>query len=83
MYAIVIVLVSLKFTIIDRPIHDSDCEKRALLEISKSTEKIVPLDCNCTIMSWGKISNYDDSKWNTKLLEHWGIIKEEKFYFQK
>ena len=82
-YISVVVLVSLVFTIADKPSRGNDCEKLALQEISKSTEKIIPLDCNCTIMSWSKISNYDDSKWNTQLLEHWGIIKGQKFYYQK
>ena len=82
-YASVIILASVIFTLADRPIHGNDCEKEALREISQSTKKIVPLDCNCSVMSWNKISNYEDSKWNTNLLLHWGIIKEEKFYYNK
>lgn len=82
-YIGMILVVSLFYTIADKPVHDNECERKALMEISNSKEKIIPLDCGCTIMSWGKITNYDDSKWNTSLLQHWGIINKEKFYYQK
>jgi len=34
-------------------------------------------------MYWGKVTNYNDSKLNTQYLRKIGVIKEEKYYYQK
>lgn len=74
---------SLFFTLADRPVHENVRERNALMQISESSEKIVPLNVDCNVMSWGKITNPEDSRLNCTLLEYWGIIKEPKLYYQK
>jgi hypothetical protein len=81
--ATVLFLVSLFFTIADKSIIYKNCEQEALIQISNSKEKIVPLDFGCTIMSWNKITDPEYSRVNCQLLEKWGIIKESKLYYQK
>lgn len=34
-------------------------------------------------MAWTKITDYNDSRLNAKVLSYWGIINEEKYYYQK
>ena len=83
-YLIGITLFLLVFTIADKTdYYASTCEKESLKIIAKSPDKIILLDSNCSIMAWGKITNYDDSKYNTQYLQYIGVIKEEKYYYQK
>ncbi len=83
-YLIGIALFLLVFTIADKTdYYASTCEKESLKVIAKSTDKIILLDSNCSIMAWGKIYNYNDSKYNTQYLQYIGVIKEEKYYYQK
>lgn len=74
------------FTLADGPKtrYNNVCEKKALETIAASPEKIVVLDsCNCTVMAWKKITDYNYSRWNAELLKIWGITKETKLYYQK
>jgi len=72
------------FTFADKTDYNaSTCEKESLKIISKSSEKIILLEKGCSIMAWGKITNYNDSKFNTQYLQLIGVIKEEKYYYQK
>jgi hypothetical protein len=59
------------------------CERRTLEKISKSPEKIVFLDCECSVMSWETTTNYKDSEIKTDLLFHWNVIKQKKLFYQK
>ena len=60
---------------------DNNLEKNALIEISKSTDPVVKLDCNCKILSWHVIHNPKESELNAKLLQQWGITKSRKLYY--
>jgi hypothetical protein len=83
-YSAAIVCILLVFTVADKTDYNaSTCEKESLKIIAKSPEKIVQLDTGCSIMAWGKITNYNDSKFNTQFLQLVGVIKEEKYYYQK
>jgi hypothetical protein len=59
------------------------CEKRALNTIVNSPEQIVVLDTDCTVLSWNKYKNPNDSKMNAKLIKKWNITKSEKLYYHK
>ena len=62
---------------------DNTCEKESLTQISESKDKIILLNNDCLIMSWSKITDYKDSKQNMELLKYWGVIHEEKYFYQK
>jgi hypothetical protein len=59
------------------------CERAALLDISGSTEDVVELDRDCTVLSWEKIRDPRASRLNAELLKRWNIISEDKLYVQK
>ncbi len=70
------------FEFADTPnFSDNNLEKNALIEISKSTDPVVKLDCNCKILSWHVIHNPKESELNAKLLQQWGITKSRKLYY--
>ena len=53
----------------------------ALNKIASSTEKIVKINGDRTVMSWYLFSNPEESRLNSKLLMHWNIIEEEKLFY--
>jgi hypothetical protein len=53
----------------------------ALNKIANSTEKIVEIKGDRTIMNWHLYSNPEESRLNSKLLMHWNIIEEEKLFY--
>jgi hypothetical protein len=82
-YIPLIILVTFIFTNSDEPRFDkNDCERRAIVKIVESSEPVVKIDNNCTVLSWTKIENPADSESKIKLLELWRIIKEKKLYYQ-
>jgi hypothetical protein len=62
---------------------DNSCERRAMEILAGSKEKTVLLPLNCSVMEWGKITDPAKSRNNTELMRAWGIIHEEKYYYQK
>jgi hypothetical protein len=85
-YILGITVFLLIFTINDGPTTNNNniCEKKAFEKIAGSPEKIVALDsCNCTVMSWQKITDINDSQYKAELLKIWGVTKEKKLYYQK
>jgi hypothetical protein len=59
------------------------CERNALEIISQSPDKIVFLDSDCSIMSWGIITDYRNSETVSELLYQWNVTKEKKFFYQE
>lgn len=83
-YIPVIVGVLFIFTNSDEAMFNkNNCERIALKEISESTDKIVQLKHDCTVLSWGKIIKPEDSELNAQLLCIWRITKEKKLYYNK
>ncbi len=83
-YTAVLCLVALVFTIADEPnFQHNACERAALEQIAASPETTVRLTSDCTIMAWGKITDPNASSINTKLLKFWGVLKEDKLYYQE
>ena len=78
-----IVVFLLIFTNSDRlDISKYECEKQALETIAQSPEKIILLNCDCTVMTWRKLYNYNHSERNAELLNYWNITNEKKLYYQ-
>jgi len=78
-----IVFLSAFFTIADAQlIKENECERKALQTIANSTEKIVKLNSDCTVMSWNLVRDYKHSDTNTELLRICNVISEEKYYYQ-
>ncbi len=63
-------------------LNENNCEKQALNVIAESKSNVVELDVDCTILSWEKITNPQDSRLNAKLLKLWNITPEIKLYYQ-
>jgi hypothetical protein len=83
-YIPLIVLILFIYTNSDEPQFDNnECERAALKEISMSTDSIVQLDYDCTVLSWRKIEKPKDSELNAELLNVWNITKEKRLYFNK
>lgn len=83
-YVPLVILVIFVFTNSDKPEFDKNsCERNAIMQIAGSTESIVKIDDNCTVLSWTIIENPQESELNTKLLKIWRIIDEDKLYYQK
>lgn len=82
-YAAVIIFI-LIFTIADEPIiKDNECEKMALKKLVASNQKITFIENDCTVMGWTKFKDYNYTRTNSRMLQYWGVIKEEKLYYQK
>jgi hypothetical protein len=83
-FSTAIIIFLLVYCFEDKPtVGENKCERNALYEISESEESIVLVSGDCSIMSWGKISDPKDSELNAELLKYWGITKEKKLYYQK
>lgn len=83
-YLISIIAFSLIMTFADKPTkYLNDCEKAAFYTLAQSSEKIVALPNECTVMTWEKITEPNQSETNARLLHYWGITKEIKLYYQK
>jgi hypothetical protein len=83
-YALLLGLICLIFTVADEPVlYANQAERAALEQIAASPDPIVALDTDATIMAWGKITDFNASSINTKLLSYWGVLKTEKLYYQK
>jgi hypothetical protein len=83
-YVVSIIVFLLVYTNADQlDTTDYACERHALETISKSSEKIVVLDNDCTIMEWIKINDIKESDRNAVLFNYWNITKEKKLYYIK
>ncbi len=59
------------------------CERRSLEKISLSMDKIVLIEEDCPVLSWGKITDYKDSEVKGVMLHRWNVTKESKLFYQK
>jgi hypothetical protein len=84
MFVPLIVMVALIYTNADRSAPEkNECEKLALQQIAASTEAVVALEGDCTVVSWEKINNPADSELNAKLLRMWNITDEIRLYYNQ
>jgi hypothetical protein len=82
-YVVFLVLFLGIFTITDKPdFSENDCEKQALTTISMAKSSNVYLPCNCTVLSWEKVSHYESSILVGKLLYQWNITNDLKTFSQ-
>jgi hypothetical protein len=56
------------------------CEHTALMRIANSQERIVRIDKNCSVLSWGAIYCPEESRLQSQLLRKWRVIEEDKLY---
>ncbi len=63
--------------------HNNKNEREAMEKIAHSSEKIVEIPGDVTVLSWKKITDYHQSELNSTLLQYWGVTKEKKLYYQK
>jgi hypothetical protein len=62
--------------------NNNQCERQAFLQLAQSSEPIVHLNTDCTVMAWEKITDPLQSDYNAQLLEFWGVTKGKKLYYQ-
>ncbi len=84
LYIILIIVFTLIFSNADKPeFKKNQCEKFALEKIANSTDKVVLIDNDCTVLSWEKITDSKKSILNGQLLNIWRITSYTKQYYQK
>jgi hypothetical protein len=70
------------FTNADRlQTREYECERQAFETIASSSENIVELDCDCPVMEWEKVYDYNLSGLNAELFYYWNITDEKKLYY--
>ena len=62
-------------------LNKNACEKLALEKISKSNNKVVLIENDCTVLSWDKITDSTKSVLNGQLLKKWNITSDNKLYY--
>ncbi|HLO91448.1 MAG TPA: hypothetical protein VK172_09825 [Lentimicrobium sp.] len=83
-YPVIPLIVFFVFTIADEPgFHKADREKKALHLISQSSEKVIQIEPDVKVLSWGNIERPEDSELNSQLLMIWNITNERKWYYNK
>lgn len=83
-YLPMVMIVLFVFTNSDKPEFEKNRKERtAILQIAASTEPIVKVDDTCSILSWNIIENPQESELKTRLLKIWGIIKDDKLFYQR
>jgi hypothetical protein len=83
-YLIGIFGILLAFTNADeRDNSDYLCERNALEQLSYAKDSIIFIKNDCTVMSWSRPADYNETELNAELFLHWGITKEKVLYYQK
>lgn len=83
-YRIGIVLVLAIYVLADTSgFHKNDCERHALETLANSSSKFVKLQSDCTILSWSKTENYQQSEGIAEVLQYWRITKEKILFYQE
>lgn len=60
-----------------------DCERAALEQLAKTSERPAVLPANCPIMHWEVIDEKGASTNNARLFKHWNITDELVLYYQQ
>lgn len=83
-YIGVFMMIMAYFTISDKIYDRNSCERNNLIKIANSNEDTIQLhSTDCSVFSWGIISNPEESKLQSKLLYHWHVTDKERLYYQK
>lgn len=81
-YGVFIVTIAAIFTFADEPEFDNNfCERNALAVIAASTESVVILEEDCSVLDWETIQSPERSQENGRLLTVWGITERDKLYY--
>lgn len=63
--------------------YNNGCERWALDQLARAPEREVQLSADCLVMSWGIMTNTEQSERNAAMLYYWGVTPEKKLFFQK
>lgn len=63
--------------------RSNDCERYALTQLVESPNDVVALSNECTIIAWENYSDSTMSELRVELLKQWGVLKEDKQFYQK
>lgn len=82
-YIALLGLVLFIFTNADEPeFNKNACERKAIAQIAAASEAVVKIEADCTVIAWDKITNPEASEWQIRLLRLWGVIDEERRFYQ-
>ncbi len=83
-FIVSIVLISAHYIYAERGIVKANsCERSAMEKLAHSTERVVFIDNNCSLLNWGLELDTADSKDKTDLLLYWNVIRGQKLFYQK
>lgn len=81
-YLPLLIGIGLVFTLADKPEWDrTDCERAAIREIAASELETVPLDYDCRVLDWRKLTDPAKTVEHGKALHVWGICDRDKRYY--
>lgn len=82
-YVVALAAFLLIFTLHDKlDTTKNRCEKNALIQIIHSENVPVPVEADCTILAWKRITDPSESFLNAKMLVLWRLTDKPKPYFQ-
>lgn len=83
-YIPLIMLVLTAFTLSDKPGFGlTTCEREAIKQIAQSPDPIVKVTYTCYVASWRVFEYPEDSRIQGQLFKRWGIVKEDKLFYQQ
>ena len=63
--------------------EDNACERRGLEQLARATEPVVRLSNECSVLSWTKSNDPQDSQNSAQLLDYWGITQSKRLYYHE
>jgi hypothetical protein len=79
-----LVAVGLFFNLADGPGKGrNECERRGLHQLAEADASPQRLPADCTVLSWSLIRRPEDSEYQARMLQRWGITKRGIRYFQE
>lgn len=84
-YLVAVLLLSATFIYVDKTTgapRNNGCEQWALDQMSQSTEPVVNLSNYCYVLTWGLITDPNESMQQVKMLRYWRVTKHTEQYFQ-
>lgn len=84
-YAAAMAVFAAIFTVADKPrARDfNTCERQLFATLAQATTPTVLLPSDCKLMSWELLTDPNSSDINTAIMQHWGIIKTPRLYYQQ
>ncbi len=60
-----------------------NCEQESMRQLRDTPGDVVKVPGWCSLLSWGKVKNKEDSRVKVELLRRWRVLKDEKLFYQE